>query len=249
MKSLIQKLRTCVTLGVVLVASSCIAGGPKATSTAIAQPTVVSPAAISTTRLPALTATPSVASNPAPTQFRATQIPSPTPLTIQSIELSGHNGPVTNLSWSPDGALLASSSGGFETKDFTVRIWRPDGSLANVLTGHTQPVTDLSWSLDGMTLASSSMDGTVRLWNRDGTLHQVLNGKAGRVFALAWSPDGKILASGGSDMLVHLWAADGSPLSALHGHRAGVNVVAWSPGGKVLASGSDDKTVRLWKIK
>jgi WD40 repeat protein len=178
-------------------------------------------------------------------------MPSPTPLTIHSIELSGHSGPVTNLSWSPDGTLLASGSGSVDSSDFAVRIWRPNGSLANVLTGHTQPVTDLGWSPDGKTLASSSVDGTIRLWNRDGTLRQALNGKVGRVFALAWSPDGQVLATGSivtfTNPTVQLWNPAGQILKTLSTSFSGGKFynLAWSPDGRYLLGGATD--YKLWR--
>jgi|GEM_PF-6895717 len=65
------------------------------------------------------------------------------------------------VAWSPDGALLASSSG-----DRVIRLWRPmTGELVAILEEHRQTVTDLGWSRDGTLLASAGHDATVRVWD------------------------------------------------------------------------------------
>ena len=74
--------------------------------------------------------------------------------------LAGHTGWVSTVSFSPDGATLASGSG-----DHTVRLWdATTGEHLRTLTGHTRDVTSVSFSPDGSTLASGSRDGTVLLW-------------------------------------------------------------------------------------
>jgi WD40 repeat protein len=72
---------------------------------------------------------------------------------------------VQSVSFSPDGQILATAS-----YDYTVKLWRSDGSLIATLQGHTQPVMSVSFSPDGQMIASGSQDGTVRLWDRNGKL-------------------------------------------------------------------------------
>ena len=67
---------------------------------------------------------------------------------------------VRSVSFSPDGATLASGS-----VDDTVRLWAvATGEPLATLEGHTSWVLSVSFSPDGATLASGSVDGTIRLW-------------------------------------------------------------------------------------
>ena len=190
--------------------------------------------------------------SPAPNTAPAKASATPRQISAQSILLSGHTSGVTRLSWSPNGLLLASSCGGFDSTDFAVRVWRrAGGTPAYTLTGHTGVVTTIAWSPDGKTLASASLDGTTRLWSSDGRLLRVLEGKAGGVFALAWSPDGKILATGSIvnflNPTVQLWDQGGKIVRTLGTSFSGGKFynLAWSPDGKYLLGGATD--YKLWR--
>jgi WD40 repeat protein len=68
------------------------------------------------------------------------------------------------------------------------------------------------------------------------------------VFSLAISPDGEFVASGMESGKIHIWQTRTLELlRTLEGHTYTVQSVAFSPNGEVLASGSKDATVRLWR--
>ncbi|MBD2608946.1 hypothetical protein H6G81_31610 [Scytonema hofmannii FACHB-248] len=163
--------------------------------------------------------------------------------------LEGHGDIVWGITFSPDGQLLASGS-----RDKTVKLWHPDGSLFQTLKGHSDAVSSISFSPDGQTLASTSIDKTVLLWHRNPTNgefdpqpYKTLKGHGDWVYSVNFSPDGELLATGSKDATIKLWRRDGSLVKILRGHKVAVNWVTFSPDGQFIASASDDKTVKIWR--
>lgn len=159
--------------------------------------------------------------------------------------LSAHTDMVTDLAYSPDGHILASSGW-----DRTVRFWdmqkrRPMGPVLKGSYG-------LSFSPDGSLLASADVD-SVNLWNvPSGTLAGKLSvAKRNELSRVSFSPNGKLLAAsseafGGNPSKVYLWdvatrQALGPPIEA--------KIFAFSPNGKTLATeGADGKSIVLRDI-
>ncbi len=164
------------------------------------------------------------------------------------------NGTVRSLTWSPDGARIAS------TVYDTVEVWNStSGNLLNTYKGHSgNNVNAVAWSHNGKHVASGSDDRTVQVWDAASlSASYTYTGHAQPVYAVSWSADDSRVASGGADITVQVWnASGGSNRFVYHGHNSQVNTVEWSPNGKEVASGSgdpntydgsDDHTAQVWQ--
>jgi WD40 repeat protein len=79
------------------------------------------------------------------------------------LTFKGHSSLVLSVSWSPDGARLATGSA-----DGTAKTWDAAGGRELLtLTGHANTVS-VSWSPDGTRLATGSEDSTAKVWDAAG---------------------------------------------------------------------------------
>jgi WD40 repeat protein/tRNA A-37 threonylcarbamoyl transferase component Bud32 len=170
----------------------------------------------------------------------------------QLLTLTGHDGPVTRIVYSPDGRRLASAS-----RDRSVRVWdATTGEQLLTLSGHASVVSGLAYSPDGRRLVSigggntrggERVDDGVKIW--DALVGQeilTLHGAPGQAPCLAFAPDGRRLAAGG-DAEVTIW--EEAPLAReLHEQRQASHYVAFLFGRRltpqaIRAAIQDDKTI------
>ncbi|KAG2742146.1 WD40 repeat-like protein [Suillus brevipes Sb2] len=127
------------------------------------------------------------------------------------IEIKGHDGGVTSLCWSKDGAYIFSGS-----FDGTIRKWQSvDGKELVVIRGHTNHVTSLCLFPDGSHLVSASNDYSVRIWDLE--INQQLGDPLwhdDQVDVVVMSSDGQYIASSisGPDAKIYVWSLDAAAL-------------------------------------
>jgi hypothetical protein len=168
--------------------------------------------------------------------------------------LSGQDGKVTALAFSPDGSNLAVASG-VPAASGIVRVYffPPSGIPINkpevVINAHKDIVLGLAFSPDGNTLATCGYDRLVKLWDvNTGKERRALKDHSDAVYRVAFSPDGKLLASGGADRAVKVWdVPTGTRLYTLGESTDWVYAVAWHPDGKHLAAAGVDRSIRVWE--
>lgn len=136
--------------------------------------------------------------------------------------LSGHEGPVHGLMFSPTNAILASSSW-----DNTVRLWDVfDGKGAVETFRHNHDVLAVVYRPDGRQLACSTLDGQIHFWDPiDGLLMYTIDGRrdiaggrlmtdrrtaanssSGKCFtSLCYSADGSYILAGGSSKYICMY--------------------------------------------
>jgi WD40 repeat protein len=166
------------------------------------------------------------------------------------------------LAFSPDGAILASTSTAGR-----IQLWSfPEDCGSDSCELELLPVSMShggSWSfpidfypkLDATKIVSGSDGGMIKVWTIENltaapSVVSVLVVDSGAVYSLAWSPDGSmILAGGDGDITVY----DADDLGIIlfqnvNAHASRVNDVAFSPYSTQIASGGDDGALKLWDL-
>jgi WD40 repeat protein len=128
--------------------------------------------------------------------------------------IEGLLGPVTSLAWRPDGKRIASATWGLVEDGKRVvdlRLWNPDGSLADSAVGD-QSIYGLQWSPDGRMLAVSYEEAVLQLQGGAAEIKsrmqfEQLDGHTSEA-QVVWSPSGKEIALGGTGVITVVNAAD-----------------------------------------
>jgi WD40 repeat protein/DNA-binding SARP family transcriptional activator len=149
---------------------------------------------------------------------------------------TGKGNPVTDVTWSPDGSRVATS-----TRNGSATIWDArTGDEVMTLVG-AGGIDSVEFAPDGRELAAGSLDGTVGVWTLDPTGPRqafTLVGHRAPVWSMDFSPDGSHLATAAQDGTVRVWnvgPGSGGEQMAV----AGSGAVAYDPTGDLVAVGDE----------
>lgn len=160
------------------------------------------------------------------------------------VKLDGQ-APLTTVTFSPDGALLAGASEASPTQP----VWDVgSGELLFSLTGHEGSARSIAFSPDGRRLATGGNEGTVWIWDAaTGAPHTSLALSAAALDA--FSPDGRYLAAGQDDGRVAVWDASSlRHVRTLETEQGPVEGVTFGPSGRLYTAGTDG-SARIWDLE
>jgi WD40 repeat protein len=173
---------------------------------------------------------------------------------ISFAEDSGASPSVRDLSFSPDGLLLAVA-----TTDGMVRLWQlEEERILRNFKASGKAVRCVEFAPDGRCLATGGDDREIRLWDLkgnpftgDGRRREGFHFEhAAAVWGIRFHPKGERLASCSEDHTIKIWNLKTmSEEPKLAGHTCPVLGIEFNSDGSLLASASDDGTAHLWDEK
>jgi WD40 repeat protein len=154
---------------------------------------------------------------------------------------------VTALAFSPDGSMLAGSTG-VPTSGGTITLWRSDGTIAQTLTDvHSDSITSLAFSPDGQWLASGSADKFLKVHSvSEKKTPRNFEGHTGYVLDVAWRADGLTLATASADKTIKIWSVEtGEQVRTIGGHTGEITGLSYLADTATLATSCSDRVGRL----
>eukprot|EP01132_Coremiostelium_polycephalum_P009326 gene9326-11436_t len=164
--------------------------------------------------------------------------------------LVGNTSRIWDLSSSPSGNFLASSSG-----DGIVKVWdissqsNPQCPLS--IKAHESDAYTVQFHPGQNHIVTGGYDKSIHLFDvRTGQLVKTFSGHTGSISKVIFNPHGNLIISGSKDCTIKFWdIVSGVCIKTFSSHLGEVTSVSTNSSGSYLLSASKDNSNRLWDIR
>jgi WD40 repeat protein/serine/threonine protein kinase len=169
------------------------------------------------------------------------------------LTLLGHEGPVSGLAFSADGALLFSAG-----RDGSLRAWDPEygGPTTELIDSRfTKPgadvrlaqVTAVDFHPNGWLCLTGHADGSIAIWDTlRGELQDILRGHRHAVTSARFGPDGNTILSASVDRWAILWNVAARSEEMRFQHAAQVNAAVLAPDRSFVVTAGSDRIAHVF---
>jgi WD40 repeat protein len=165
--------------------------------------------------------------------------------TKSPIVLSGHNGNVWSLKFTPDNKFIISSGA-----DSTILMWQVGVQTSTLIAKTSSNIKSIDVDYSGKRIVGGTEDGKLLFWNKDLTAPPTVlfEEKDNPIYAVRFSHSGNLLATGDIQGAVVVWDMKTKQrLITLTGHDARINDIQFSADDRMMATASYDGKVQLWE--
>lgn len=160
--------------------------------------------------------------------------------------LSGHNGAVTDLKFTPQGCRVVTVG-----KDKTVRLWdAADGKQLGCFGPHGREVDLTAISSDNQIVATYGGSGKVLFWRCSDSTQLAQWETPSRISprALVLWPQDHVAAVAVDSEIFYIDALTGLELCRFSASQNPITSLEFSPDGQTLLAGGEDRAIRFWPV-